>query len=289
VSRLVRRLRRDRHANAREVIAELDEIALGLAVGERDPTLVEPPHAKPVELEARTDKIRRKRHVAPWLLAVVVIGTAVAGSWWLYGQRTVAPTARVAVAPTPPQPLAAAPPPVVAVAPPVVSAETAPAPEIVMPATPVARDTRRRKEHVKRERKVPAVVSVTDEIPVPAPVPVPAPAPAPILEPPVAKPLPPTIATVVGTIAVRGSLSEATVHRAIDRITPAIRQCAPTNAQSIQVHFSIGESRRATNVVASGAASTSGCVTAAFASMRSEAAPDVGDADVDVQIAYVIR
>ena len=170
----------------------------------------------------------------------------------------------------------------------VASNDAAPKPEIAMPTNPVpvARDKRRHKEHVKHERKVASAI-VVPVPPVPDEVP-PPPVPAPIVEPPVAKP-PPTIATVIGSVAVRGSLSEATVHRALERITPAIRQCASASPQTIQVHFSIGESRRATNVQASGAAPTSGCVAAAFGGMRSETAPDVGDADVDVQIAYVAR
>ena len=295
VTKLVRRLRVDRPENAREVIAELDEIALGVAINERDPTIVEPAHVKPVEIEVRTERVRSKRHLAAWLFAAVAVMATAAGGWWWYGQRTVIVPTPIAVAAQRPTPVPSAPPatpPPAATSPPlaVASNDAAPKPETSMPTTPapVARDKRRHKEHVKHEPKVASAIAVPvpDEIP-PPPVPVPVPVPAPIVEPPVAKP-PTTIATVIGNVAVRGSLSEATVHRALERITPAIRQCAPASPQTIQVHFSIGESRRATNVQASGAP-TSGCVAAAFGGMRSETAPDVGDADVDVQIAYVAR
>ena len=294
VTKLVRRLRVDRPETTREVIAELDEIALGVAINERDPTLVEPAHGKPVEIVDRTVLVRSKRRLAPWLFAAVAVMATAAVGWWWYGQHTddIAPTpiAVAAQRPTPaPSPPPATPPPLPASPPLVVASnDAAPKPEIAMPTNPVpvARDKRRHKEHVKHERKVASAI-VVPVPPVPDEVP-PPPVPAPIVEPPVAKP-PPTIATVIGSVAVRGSLSEATVHRALERITPAIRQCASASPQTIQVHFSIGESRRATNVQASGAAPTSGCVAAAFGGMRSETAPDVGDADVDVQIAYVAR
>ena len=290
VTKLVRRISADRPENAREVIAALDQIALGIAINERDPTIVDPARGRPVEITGRTEMVRRKRSLAPWMFAGAVVMACAVGAWWWFGPHTpdvvAKPVALVAVPKPPPLPPAPAPAP----PPPIVIASNAQEPEIEMQPDlpPVTRDKRRRKEHPRHERNVASAIAVPapEEVPVPDEVPAP-PAPPPIVEPPVVKP--PTIITVIGNVSVHGSLSEATVRRALERIAPVLRQCAPSSPQNIQVHFAIGESRRATNVQASGVAPTSGCVGSAFSGMRSEAAPDVGDVEVDVQITYVSR
>jgi hypothetical protein len=285
VTKLVRRISADRPENAREVIEALDQIALGIAISERDPTNVDPARGRPVEIANRTEMVRRKRSIAPWMFAGAVVMAGAVGAWWWFGphaRATVAtPVALVAV----PKPAPAPAPP-----PPIVIASNAQKPEIEMQpdVPPATRDRRRPNKHPKHERNVASAIAVPvpDEVPVPDPVPAP-PAPPPIVEPPVVKPK--TITTVIGNVSVHGSLSEATVRRALERIAPVLRQCAPSSPQNIQVHFAIGESRRATNVQASGAAPTSSCVGTAFSGMRSETAPDVGDVEVDVQITYVAR
>ncbi|HET9990210.1 MAG TPA: hypothetical protein VFQ65_16885, partial [Kofleriaceae bacterium] len=232
-----------------------------------------------------------KRRLAPWLLVPAVVMAAAAGAWWHMRPEVTSkvafevpkvPAPAPASAPTPPAP-----------APSIASSDPAPEPEIAMPAEPasvrnVGRDKARHKERPRHEHKVASTTAIPVSVPpVPEEVPPPPPPAPPIAEVPIVKPQ--TINTVIENVAVRGSLSEATVRRAVERIAPAIRQCAPNAPQNIQVHFTIGEARRATNVQASGTAPTSACVVSAFGAMRSETAPDVGDVDVDVQIAYVAR
>ena len=54
------------------------------------------------------------------------------------------------------------------------------------------------------------------------------------------------------------------------------------------MHFKIGEARRARAVrVAGSTPAASACIAAAITAVRTEAAPDVGEVDVTVQIAFV--
>jgi hypothetical protein len=80
------------------------------------------------------------------------------------------------------------------------------------------------------------------------------------------------------------------VQRAVERQRAAIARCIPASPETVVARFTIGEARRARDVRATGSsAQTNACVAAAVADVRTEAAPDVGDARVTVRIAFVVR
>ena len=98
----------------------------------------------------------------------------------------------------------------------------------------------------------------------------------------------PLHATIAG-VDVHGALPAAEVQRAVQRTLATLDRCNPTEAQSLVVHFRIGESRRAEDVRAiGGVATTNGCVAAALRALRVESAPDVGDVEVTVRVAYAV-
>lgn len=89
---------------------------------------------------------------------------------------------------------------------------------------------------------------------------------------------------------VSGSLPAGEVQRAIERTWPAIERCAPDSPGTMVARFTIGEARRARGVrVAGPAAQTNACVVEALSDVRTEAAPDVGDVEVTVRIAFVVK
>ncbi len=145
--------------------------------------------------------------------------------------------------------------------------------------------------HKQRTKPAPVVAKVAPVAPTPvAPTPAEVPTPPPPTPPPPPPPAPPpTIVTQITSVDVQGALSQAIVRRAVERVEPAVRQCAPTTPQSVQVHFTIDESRRAQHVRASGATPTTGCIIAALGGVWSDTAPDTGDAEVDVKIAFIAK
>jgi hypothetical protein len=98
-------------------------------------------------------------------------------------------------------------------------------------------------------------------------------------------------------LSVRGALTAAQVKRALDRVAPAVRACygpAVTRAGTspsvaLRVRFEIDETQhaRAIEVTGSDLAGLSACVERALATVRAEAAPDVGTVDVAVVIQLV--
>jgi serine/threonine protein kinase len=117
----------------------------------------------------------------------------------------------------------------------------------------------------------------------------------PVAEPPVV--VPPPVAPVqlqpellrpsIGEVVVTGGLPKATVQRAIDRVAPAVRACRSDGPGVVEVRFKIGESRRASGTVARGLSPrVSQCVAAAFGGLRTEAASDVGDVEVQLRVAF---
>jgi serine/threonine-protein kinase len=74
---------------------------------------------------------------------------------------------------------------------------------------------------------------------------------------------------------VEGSLSRSTIERALDRELPALRSCGAAG----EATFTIGEARRATDIH-----TASPCVAAALAHVRTEDAPDIGDASVSLRL-----
>jgi hypothetical protein len=145
--------------------------------------------------------------------------------------------------------------------------------------TPARQPAHQRTHHAPREARV-----VT--VPVPA-----LEQPAPATPSPVTPPAPAALEARLAGIDVSGSLSRAVVQRAIERVLPAVRQCTATGAPlTAHIRFTIDESRRPQNVQVSGArGSITGCLAGAFGGVRSEAAPDVGDAVVAVDVAFQVK
>jgi hypothetical protein len=107
--------------------------------------------------------------------------------------------------------------------------------------------------------------------------------------PPPPKP-PAPLDAQLGSVDVSGSLSGAVVRRAVERVFGSVRSCAASGAPfTARVTFTITESRRAQNVHVSGAAGAARCLSSVFAGVRSESAPDVGDAEVTVQVAFQVK
>jgi hypothetical protein len=89
---------------------------------------------------------------------------------------------------------------------------------------------------------------------------------------------------IVG-LDVTGSLSQTAVRRAVDRIMPALRGCAPQVGERVVVaSFAIGETRRASDLRISGRGSQ--CLASALSSVRTESVPDMGDVAVQIKIAF---
>ena len=99
----------------------------------------------------------------------------------------------------------------------------------------------------------------------------------------------------IESLSVRGSLTTAQIRRAIDRVTASARACygpaakaaASSPSVSLSVRFVVDETQRARQLELGPSAlpGLAPCVTRALASLRAEAAPDVGDVDV----AFVLR
>jgi hypothetical protein len=107
---------------------------------------------------------------------------------------------------------------------------------------------------------------------------------------PASRPAPRELHARIDGVDVSGSLPAGEVHRAIERRWSAIARCAPDSPGTVVAHFTIGEARRARDVRAAGpAAQTNACVVAAFTAVRTEAAPDIGDVEVTVRIAFEVK
>ncbi|HEX2691068.1 MAG TPA: protein kinase [Kofleriaceae bacterium] len=297
VARLTRRNPAERYASARAVIEALDAVHLG-PEARRATEVTEyqftGPHATPRA---------RWRKTVIGLFAACGLGVT---AWYAMAARQRVPTAvpmpspRVAAVPAESaraRPVAMEPAPVaLAVIAPVAQA-TAPSVAASDPGSEVAASSERApaaapaKQHHHRQRIARPAVHVEPVAAPPAPVPampvvaLPAPVSPSLPDPPA--PLRQLRAKLAG-VEVDGSLPRAGVTRAIDREWPAIARCTPSAPGTVVAHFTIGETRRARDVRATGStAETSACVVAAFADVRTEAAPDVGDVEVTVRIAFV--
>ena len=115
----------------------------------------------------------------------------------------------------------------------------------------------------------------------------PAPMPAPTDKP---APRAAEIHARIDGVDVNGSLPVGEVRRAVERQRSALARCTPASPQTVVAHFTIGEARRARDVRARGAdTGTNACIVSAFGDVRTEAAPDIGDVEVTVRIAFVER
>jgi hypothetical protein len=83
----------------------------------------------------------------------------------------------------------------------------------------------------------------------------------------------------VVSLAVEGSLPRSEIERAVARAMPALQGCR-VRGRVVAARFTIDDSRRATDVH-----SASRCVAQALEHVRTELAPDMGDASVSLQLA----
>jgi serine/threonine-protein kinase len=97
------------------------------------------------------------------------------------------------------------------------------------------------------------------------------------------------------SLRVSGALTDADVRRALARIEPTLRSCYQAAARAdhkspratLAISFSIGNTRRASEVQAVGVWSPlARCVGAAIGQLRTETAPDVGDASVTLNLGF---
>jgi serine/threonine-protein kinase len=82
----------------------------------------------------------------------------------------------------------------------------------------------------------------------------------------------------VVSLAVEGSLPRSVVERAVARAMPAVKACR-FGGRVVAASFTIDDSRRATDVH-----TASACLAQALAHVRTEIAPDVGDAAVELKL-----
>jgi len=285
VARLTRRRPADRYASARDVIEALDHVRLG-------------PEARIAteRMAVANTPARRGRVAAGALVACALAAAAwfvphadegVLAAWPPMSVTVAAPAVHAAndrAEPVASRPLAPpAPPALTAVEP----------PRSDPPAAPVRSPPVKR--HRPRERAArPAVrIEPVAAEPVVAPPPL-APAPVPVIPPPPspspAAPLPLALRARLDGIDVSGSLPPGAVQRAVERRWAAIERCVPAAPAVVVARFTVGEARRARDVRAAGpTAEINACIAAAFGDVRTEAAPDVGDVEVTVRIAFVVK
>jgi serine/threonine protein kinase len=290
VDRLIQRKPDRRFADAHELGAALDELARNSALeparlrsARVDDTVIE--RAAEPSGALSTQHVRQPRRRWPIALALVGLGgAAVAAVVIATTSRSTESVADVPPQPAPTPPPGPAPdrPPPAEVPSPIVleHAETAvrdddPGAEQVPPTVSIRASSRSRTRSKPPEPRVAARASEP---------------PPPIVEPAAPPPVAPVITVSLDGLAVDGSLSSATVRRALDRVLPALRSCRTDVAGVVDVKFSIGESRRATRTNANGiSAGVAGCVASAIGAVRTETAPDVGDVQVRVRVAFARR
>ena len=301
VARLTRRKPAERYASAREVIDALDCVRLG-------------PQARKA-----TVAVRPRSGRSLWLAAGVLAACGGAAAAWYaidIGRAAAPPPGVPGLAASVPAPAAVpervdpAPP----VAAPAAASEIAePAPGASAPAVPAAPASAPaapptapprvaapvRHHHRPRAARPPSpaapVVAVPPSEVRAAPLPVLPAAPLPVLPaapppPPPPPPPPRELRAMIDGVDVSGSLPPGVVQRAVERRWSAIARCMPAAPEIVVAHFTIGEARRALGVRATGAtAETNACIISAFSDVRTEAAPDVGNVEVTVRIAFVVK
>ena len=172
---------------------------------------------------------------------------------------------REAVPPTTPVVLASE--PVTPQIAPVLPVEPVPAPAVTQPATP------------------PPPAAPTPDVPPPVAAPVPPPRlqPARVARPPVV--LAPARPPRIVALEISGALASSVVGRAHAPLLPARLACPPhVGGGVVAVRYAIEETRRAVNVQIDGAGAS--CVAATLGTMRTAAAPDVGEVTVMVRLAF---
>ncbi|HET7500989.1 MAG TPA: protein kinase [Kofleriaceae bacterium] len=145
-----------------------------------------------------------------------------------------------------------------------------------------------RPRHHHRERAARPTAHVEPAAPAPALSAPPAAPPPPSPPPPPAPPAP--LVAKLANVEVSGSLPPGDVQRAIGRRWSAIARCLPGTPGTVVTRFTIGEGKRARDVrTEPRTPGLSACLSSAFGEVRTEAAPDVGDVEVTVRIAFVVK
>lgn len=290
VEKMIERRPRDRFEDLGEVIAALDRW-MEHRPGETENVPVPRPRRR-----------RRRGLVVVTGVTAAVAASALAFALTRPTAQPRSPVPEAVAAPAPPRPVPPRPalsPPTAKVAPIVTPADEpvpTPAPTSVLAEQTVARDTavaaidavaprgRRAPGRPDRNKK-------TEKIEVVANVPVPpekdpvVAVPDPVRTPP--PPVPTPLQARLLGVDVQGSLSQAVIQRAVERVRPAIERCTSDGApHTVQVKFTIDESRRAHGLRSSGSTSAATCLVGALGGVRTEAAPDTGDAEVVVRIAF---
>ena len=239
--------------------------------------------ATATDVLAAIDRCEAPRSKSRGVITAIALAAGLATVAWAFTTRTpdriatkVAAAASVATpAPVAPTVQAAAPSAAVV-------NDDPPAAPTTAPARVVAKEHRHRTHAAKPDVKASDRSSERAPIEIaPAVTDVPDPVEALPPSPPVEKPAPSFAARFAG-LEVSGSLSAAVIDRALDRIAPAIAACHATTAHTVLVHFTVGESRRAEAI----AAPHEACLAAAFAGLRTETAPDIGDVSVSVKVTF---
>ena len=299
VRRLMGRLPADRYDSARDVLAALDvveELLVTNATAGASTTELGPIATSSAEtMIAMPVRSRRRWWVAGGVLASLgTVGFTVA-------VRHAGTAATVATLSPP------APPPIVAVvvrgtakdAPPPI----ADAPSVAIPPPPrtVARPRMQRAQPAVEplapavsllDAGVPEVALVVPTVPaLPAKIEPPPPSPAPI-----PRPLTTRARTELRSLEVRGSLSNAVIRRALERLEPQMRRCFATQAAAsrrstvttVRVTFVVDDTRQASSVQA-GSSTWPGlatCVGDVVRELRTNTAPDVGSVPVSVDVQF---
>ena len=95
---------------------------------------------------------------------------------------------------------------------------------------------------------------------------------------------------MIDRIDISGSLPPGEVQRAVERSWSDSEYCTPQSPVMVVAHFKIGEARRAEAVTVTGATKTiNACIAAVLGQIRTDEAPDVDDAEVTVQISFVVK
>jgi len=155
------------------------------------------------------------------------------------------------------------------------------------PADRVATNSRAPSRHAPAKQATKATRVASAPPAEPSPAAIGAPALDVVAPPPPPPPPPPTRTAHLASVdVVSGSLSPLVVRRAVDRVAAALGSCTLTgDAKTIDVRFSIGDSRRPEHLSADGSPAGR-CAAGVLASVRTEDAPDVGEAVISVRVAF---
>jgi serine/threonine-protein kinase len=269
VRTLMSRRAADRFGSAREALAALEAVDLS-APAEPAPLAVAPK--------------RRVGVIALGIAAALAVTAAVVVAFVMKtGAGGAAPAAEpAAVAVAEPRTSSKKPPRKTREADPKVAASTKPAPVETKP-TPV------------ETKPVPVETKPTPVETKPAPVET---KPTPVETKPAPKPvvLPTDARIALSSLDVRGSLSDAVIKRAVERVSGALRSCyvaaakksSSAAAASVRVSFVVDDTRKASSITAgkSKLAGLSTCVAAAMRDIRTQTAPDVGTVDAALTIDF---